>query len=233
MVVSSISQIYAQNLFNNIFKPSVERGYIIDIGDSKDRVWSSIFEGGVWVDINVNQNEACEIHNVIIQASEGECESEWGTRTPHSYTQNNTTVTSYRCVKNDPIIVQTTEANCNADGVWSFGVCKVAGRTVHANESQCAWATKNRIRTEAFITASQRDPLFVRIAKLLLRITIALSVTFVLYNAILYALSFGDSNKTSTAQKKLLNIIIGVIIALSSVGIIYLIQSIITQTIRY
>lgn len=104
---------------------------------------------------------------------------------------------------------------------------------MHASESQCASTSGNRTTIESAVSVNQRDPLFVRVAKLLLRITIALSVTFVLYNAIMYALSFGDSNKTSSAQKKLLNVIIGVIIALSSVGIIYLIQSIVTQTIRY
>lgn len=162
-----------------------------------------------------------------------------GARLSYTYTQNNgnTSITNYHCVKNQPTTIQTTEENCTQKGIWNFGACKVAGREVHAsNKEACegnnaSYGTRKNINES--IEINQRDPLFVRIAKLLLRVTIALSVTFVLYSAIMYTLSFGNSAKTTSAQKRLLHIVIGIIIALSSVGIIYLIQSIVTQTLRY
>lgn len=36
--ILGITTTHAQNVFNNIFRPSIERGYIIDVGDSKDSV---------------------------------------------------------------------------------------------------------------------------------------------------------------------------------------------------
>lgn len=75
---------------------------------------------------------------------------------------------------------------------------------------------------------SRQEPLIVRITKLLLRITLVLSVTMIIVNGVQYMIEVSGwkdflSNETS---KKLINIAIWVILALSSVGIINLISSI-------
>ena len=73
---------------------------------------------------------------------------------------------------------------------------------------------------------STRAPLIVRIAKLLLRITIVLSVTMILYNGILYIIQSSKWESPKDPQKNLINIWIWIIIALSSLWIINLISSI-------
>lgn len=75
---------------------------------------------------------------------------------------------------------------------------------------------------------SKQEPLIVRITKLILRITLVLSVTMIIVNGIQYMVEVSNwkdliSNETS---KKLINIAIWIIIALASVGIINLITSI-------
>jgi uncharacterized membrane protein YwzB len=72
----------------------------------------------------------------------------------------------------------------------------------------------------------------VRIAKLLLRITIALSVTFIIYQAIKYAMAMNNESDQSATQQKLINIIIGIAIALGSLSIILLLQSFTINTTR-
>ena len=112
-LVTLAGSIYANDLLNQTFSPSVNGGYIINIGNDSTSVGNSIFRPGV-------------------------------------------------------------DAGLNSDGFL-------------------AW---------------ERDPLMVRIAKLLLRITIALSVTFIIYQAIKYAIAMNNESDQSAAQQKLINIII-------------------------
>ena len=78
------------------------------------------------------------------------------------------------------------------------------------------------------ISASTNPPLIVRITKFLLRMTVVLSITMIIYNAVIYmveVLNWKD-RKTADAKKNLFWVLVGVIIALMSVGIINLVVSI-------
>ena len=75
---------------------------------------------------------------------------------------------------------------------------------------------------------SRQEPLIVRITKLILRITMVLSITMIIVNGIQYMIdiSGGKWFLSNEATKKLINIAIGIVLALASVGIINLITSI-------
>lgn len=102
------------------------------------------------------------------------------------------------------------------------------------------WNNKNAVGNEVFqqgtnvnvsltggwVTATTQAPLYVRITQFLLRITVLLSVTMILYNGVLYVASAGDAGKASAARKAIVNVIIGLIIAFISLSIVYLAQSI-------
>lgn len=78
------------------------------------------------------------------------------------------------------------------------------------------------------IGTDTKPPLIVRITKFLLRMTIILSITMVIYNAVIYmveVLNWKD-RKTADAKKNLAWVVWGVIISLMSVGIINLVISI-------
>lgn len=79
--------------------------------------------------------------------------------------------------------------------------------------------------TELF---SKQEPLIVRITKLILRITMVLSVTMIIVNGIKYMIDVSNGKEflSNDSIKKLTNIAIGIILALASVGIINLISSI-------
>lgn len=77
-----------------------------------------------------------------------------------------------------------------------------------------------------------RDPLYIRLIKFLLRISIILSVTFIIYNGIQYILARDDDKATSTARDSVVNILRGLVIALGSLSMVYLVQSITITTIN-
>jgi len=98
-----------------------------------------------------------------------------------------------------------------------------------ANEAQCTTIGWIRKRFDL----KTRPPLMVRIAKFLLRITVALAITMVLYNAVMYvAESMKGSDKVTKATNNLLYVGGGLILALSSVAIINLISSISISSLR-
>ena len=104
--------------------------------------------------------------------------------------------------------------------------------------------TKNAVGNEIFrggtdvtvdfsegIDVSSREPLLVRWTKYLLRLTIVISVTMIIYNGIQFIVAAGDEGKISDGRDKLIDVAIGIVLALSSVGLIYLVQSLTKSTI--
>lgn len=69
-------------------------------------------------------------------------------------------------------------------------------------------------------------PLIVRITKLLLRITMILSVTMVIYNGILWIIESSKWTEVKNAKNNIIFIVVGILIALMSLSIINLISSI-------
>lgn len=68
-------------------------------------------------------------------------------------------------------------------------------------------------------------PWIVRITQFLLRMTIILSVTFTIYQWVRYILSWASLADEGDAREKLINIVRWIVIALSSVMMIFLVQS--------
>jgi hypothetical protein len=69
-------------------------------------------------------------------------------------------------------------------------------------------------------------PLLVRITKRLLRITIVLSITMVIYNGIMYIVESASGAEKKDTTKNIWYIVAGILLALLSLGIINLISSI-------
>jgi hypothetical protein len=67
--------------------------------------------------------------------------------------------------------------------------------------------------------------LIVRITQFLLSITIMLSITFTIYQGVRYILSWASLADEGDARTKLFNIVRWIVIALSSVMLIFLVQS--------
>ncbi len=84
------------------------------------------------------------------------------------------------------------------------------------------------------LETKQNPPLLVRIAKILLRFTVMLSVTMIIYNTILYAMKVmgGDDYLSKESLKKLSYVGLGLVLALSSVILINVIRSISTTLLR-
>ncbi len=73
-------------------------------------------------------------------------------------------------------------------------------------------------------------PLIVRIAKFLLRITMVLAVTMVIFNGVMRIIESSKWGDVKDAKKNITMILIGLLIALMSLGIINLISSISVST---
>jgi len=81
-------------------------------------------------------------------------------------------------------------------------------------------------------TTTTQAPLIVRIAKRLLRITIVLSITMIIYNGIMYIVESAKGGEVKNATKNIGLIIWGILVALMSLWIINLISSITISTIK-
>ncbi len=78
----------------------------------------------------------------------------------------------------------------------------------------------------AVITTTTEAPLIVRIAKFLLRITIVLSVTMIIFNGIMWIIESSKWAEVKDAKKNITLIVVGILIALMSLSIINLISSV-------
>lgn len=76
-----------------------------------------------------------------------------------------------------------------------------------------------------WINGEEKAPLIVKITKFLLRMTIVLSITMVIYNGIQYILQSTSGWDTKWATKNLWLVAGGIILALLSLAIIQIIQS--------
>lgn len=79
----------------------------------------------------------------------------------------------------------------------------------------------------------RKDALIVRITKTLLRLTIALSVPALIYVGVKLIKSALNGGSVSDAVKEVSNVLLGLALAMSSVAIIYIVQSIITKSFAF
>lgn len=77
--------------------------------------------------------------------------------------------------------------------------------------------------------AGQQAPMIVKVTKLLLILTVALSVTMILYNGMMYIIQTWQWKEWKSLIKNVALIVVGILIAFFSVVIIRLIQSIPTS----
>lgn len=100
-----------------------------------------------------------------------------------------------------------------------------------AKESDCI--KKWWIRDNSYVDTETRQPLIVRIAKILLRITVVISITMVLYNWIIFIVQGASGKELSQIEAKsnLLYVVWWLLLALFSLAIINLISSIWLSTI--
>lgn len=75
------------------------------------------------------------------------------------------------------------------------------------------------------LEAPTQAPLIVRITKFLLRLTIVLSVTMVLYNGVLWIIESSKWSEVKDAKNNLIYIFVGILLSLSSVALINLVSS--------
>ncbi len=75
-----------------------------------------------------------------------------------------------------------------------------------------------------------REPLLVRLTKFILRLTIVLSVTMVIYSGIRYMTSVWSEESAQKTRQNLLYIVLWILLAMMSYGIIILLQSITFST---
>lgn len=75
------------------------------------------------------------------------------------------------------------------------------------------------------VSTQQQAPLLVRITKFLLRMTIVLSITMILYNGVLWIVESSSGNDVKDAKNNLIYIFVGILLALSSVALINLVSS--------
>jgi hypothetical protein len=96
-----------------------------------------------------------------------------------------------------------------------------------SNEDFCQIVLWGTYETKTFTWDTETQaPLIVRITKFLLRLTIVLSITMVLYNGILRVIESAKWGDVKDAKNNILYIVGGILLALSSVVIINIISSI-------
>ncbi len=77
----------------------------------------------------------------------------------------------------------------------------------------------------SMISTETQAPLIVRITKFLLRMTIVLSITMVLYNWVLWIVESSKWAEVKDAKNNLIYIFVGILLSLSSVALINLVSS--------
>ncbi len=133
----------------------------------------------------------------------------------------------------DDLLSKAFEPALKQDFIINIGNSKnTVGKSLTEKQTKHRFKNWNIFKKENWET-KDNPPLFVRVAKILLRFTIALSVTMIIYNAILYGMSvmWGSDYWSKDSIKKLIYIAVGIVLALSSVIIINVIRSISTTII--
>ncbi|MFA7717181.1 MAG: DUF1634 domain-containing protein [Candidatus Absconditabacterales bacterium] len=192
------SQIYAEDLLENAFYPSKAYETVIDLGNTTNAVGNEFFREGVGVQDSLGQG--CFVDNGQTKISGQElkkmiCEIKY---------------------------LGTRDSQIGGNDCTLPGGSK---KTISNNEKQpfCEGAFLKGDWDVGVITT--QAPLIVRIAKWLLRITIVLSITMVIYNGIMYIVESASGAEKKDTTKNIGYIVGGVLLALMSLGIINLITS--------
>lgn len=146
----------------------------------------------------------------------------------------NTSLSTPKCFMTELVNQEQCEAQPKNSRTRSNGKCYIWPASSIDNENRCRVQWWERIQWKdigwSLIMFEQRPPLIVRITQTLMRLTIALSIPVLIYvgvKVIKDGLTTGDYK---WALKEVSNILLWLALALSAIGIIYIIQSIVVTT---
>lgn len=123
------------------------------------------------------------------------------------------------------------------DNLWAW--CFVNNQSISQKDIQTqmanvkyTWSEKDFCEkilwwdnNKSVISTSTQAPLIVRITKFLLRMTIVLSITMVLYNGVLWIIESSKWSEVKDAKNNIIYIFVWILLSLSSVALINLISS--------
>lgn len=141
------------------------------------------------------------------------------------------TISELNCFK--PMPKSTPDLCQNNGGVWlakTWNQCyeripiSVQWKNLAEWETNCPGVWWERIFA-VWVTVTEKEPLIVRLTKRLLRLTIAISITMIILIGIKLIWSWVTGQGLTEWIKNVTNLVIWLILALSSVSIIWLIQS--------
>lgn len=187
----------AAELIEEAFMPSKTHETIINLGNTKDAVGNEILRESVWLQDDVGQG--CFVQGQKIDGNEVKrqlCEIKYEWTYKGKLGASND-----ECTSPD----------------WTV-------RTISNSDKQdfCStvlWGTRD------VSAISSQAPLIVRITKFLLRITIVLSITMVIYSGIMYMIEASKGTEVKETTDNLMYIIGWVLLALMSLWLINLISS--------
>ena len=126
------------------------------------------------------------------------------------------------------VIPSTGQDDCKAkkwnreEKLWK---CYATPSIPWSNKDNCA-SMGGEWEAVAFVSLTKNAPWIVRITRTLLRITIALSITMIMYIGVQTVIAWLSGGSIGDKIKELTNVILWLLLALSAVGIVYLIQAI-------
>ncbi len=167
-------KIYAQDLLEQAFQPSVRNETIINLWAGKNAVGNEVLRQ--WVGVSVNILPWC--------------------------------IVNWNKMSQSDITTQMTNLQYQGSDT-SF--C-----------TSILWGTWDN----PIISTTTEAPLIVRITKFLLRMTMVLAVTMIIYNGIMYIIESAKWSDVKDAKQNIIFIVVWILIALMSLWIINLISSV-------
>lgn len=204
----STSTTHANNdLLNKAFDEAKKYDYIINPGNDKEAVGGQVFNPTVDISLNDNFGKGCFIGGKedSVDLRRRYCEEklwfDWN--------------------------VEISPGNGAGLGKGCFEKPADGGKYIKKNISQDDLRAycENDLKWDYNITAigiELKEPYYIRITKLILRVMIAISVSIIIFAGISYALAFGDPNKQKKAQDMVMYALLGVLLALGALAIIQL-----------
>lgn len=213
---SSVSaQFFGGNsdFLEQVFSPSKSQQQVINIGNDKTSVGREVLNPSLTVDLEFNEQgwQWCFVNGSLV----------------NDFRRNFCEIK-----KNGDWMIPATQDTTGHGWIWCF----INGQWISYLNPGWNYDTEmgnycwelwwDRDIQAIDVGVAQREPLLVRFTKFLLRLTIVLSVTMIIYTGIRYILAAGDEEGMKSARQNLVYIILGILLALMSYGIIILIESI-------
>lgn len=183
------------------FAPSKAQNTVVNPGNNAQAVGNEILREWLTVSLQNNFWQGCFLNNTLVPNFDQLYCEQW-----LWWTRNTVFVWPNECLN-------TPTGNVSQNNFWESNM--------NAFCSQILWWDRDLPVIQSWV----RPPLIVRITKFILRMTIVLAITMVIFNWLRYVLAAWDEWKMQEAHKNLWYIIWGVILALLSLVIITLINS--------